>query len=91
MTQAALSDKEQKAEALKARSADMDKREKALNEGKSGVGTRYFLAMTRGKNPQEIKFEAFDDAQPDTLPKTIKQFLEVAGLEPTKDETSIVE
>ncbi len=69
----------------------MDKREKALNEGKSGVGTRYFLAMTRGKNPQEIKFEAFDDAQPDTLPKTIKQFLEVAGLEPTKDEPSIVE
>lgn len=90
MTQAALSEKEQKKAAVEARSADMDKREKELNANKSGVGTRTFLAMTRGKGPIEIKYDAFDKSQPDTLPKTIKEFLGVAELDPTKDEPAIV-
>ena len=90
MTQAALSDKESKKAALEARSKDMDAREKALNEGKTGVGLRSFIGMTRGKNPQEIKYDAFDDAQPETLPKTIAEFLKVAELDPTKDEPQIV-
>jgi hypothetical protein len=90
MTQAALTDKEAKKAALEARSKDMDEREKKLNEGKTGVGTRTFIAMTRGKNPQEIQYDSFDDTKPETLPKTIEEFLKVAELDPTKDESSIV-
>lgn len=90
MTQAALSEKEQKAEAVKARTAEMDKREKELNTGKTGIGTRFFLAMTRGKNPQEIKYEAFDNSQAETLPKSISEFLTTVALDPTKDEAAIV-
>lgn len=90
MTQAALSEKEQKAELLKARTEDMDKREKELNKDKTGIGTRFFLAMTRGKNPVEIKYEAFDKEQPTTLPTDISSFLSTVGLDPSKNENEIV-
>jgi hypothetical protein len=36
---------------------------------------------TRGKNPRSIEYEAFDLEQPDTLPKTIKEFMEVTKVE----------
>lgn len=85
-----LSEKEQKAEAVKARSADMERREKELNKDKAGVGTRVFIAMTRGKNPTEIQYEAFDESLPDTLPRDIAGFLSLTGLDPTKDEAQIV-
>src|ERR1035437_6538979 len=74
-------------EALKARSKDMETRELALNAGKSGKGTRSFLGMTRGRNPQEIQYEAFDESQPDTLPKSLSEFMDVAKV---SDEPTIV-
>lgn len=80
-------DKTEQKEALKARNADMEKREKELNAGKTGKGTRSFLGMTRGRNPQEIQYEAFDESQPDTLPKTLSEFMEVAKVQ---DEAVIV-
>lgn len=83
-------EKEAKAEALKAREKDMNEREAKLNEGKTGVGTRTFIAMTRGKGPVEIQYDAFDDTKPETLPKSIAEFLSVAGLNPEKDEPTIV-
>jgi hypothetical protein len=46
-----------------------------VNKGRSGVGTRLKVGATRGKNPQVITFEAFDDSQPDTLPKSVEQFM----------------
>ena len=79
-----------KAEALKARSADMEKREKELNKDKTGVGTRTFIAMTRGKNPTEIQYDAFDESKPETLPKDIEGFLSLTGLKVDKDEAQIV-
>ncbi len=87
MTQNAVDEKEAKKEALKARSADMDTREKVLNISRSGKGKRVFLAMTRGKNPQEIQFESFDDSQPKTNPATLSEFMELC---PELDEQGIV-
>lgn len=80
-------EKEAQKEALKARAADMTAREEALNTGRTGKGTRAFLGMTRGRNPQEIQYEAFDDSLPDTLPKTLSEFMEVAKV---SDEPTIV-
>lgn len=90
MTQAALSEKEQKKAALEARTKDMEARELVLNAGKTGIGLRTFLGMTRGKGPVEIQYNAFDSAQAETLPKTIQEFLDTLNLNPTKDEPTIV-
>ena len=54
MTTVAEDAEKAKADALKARNADMEKREKELNVGKTGKGTRTFLGMTRGRNPQDF-------------------------------------
>lgn len=59
----------------------------AENEKRSGVGTRIRVGQTRGKNPIVIKWEAFDESQPDTLPKTIAEFMEVTKV---KDEPTLV-
>lgn len=87
MTQAAVDDSKAKAEAIKKRSEDMDKREKELNASRTGKGTRIQLAMTRGKNSQEIQYEAFDRSQPETLPKDLGEFMDLTNV---KDEPSII-
>lgn len=78
------SEKQAAKEALKAREKEMTAREEKLNEGKTGKGVRTFLGMTRGRNPQEIQYEAFDDSKPDTLPTTLSEFMEVAKVQDEK-------
>jgi hypothetical protein len=83
MTTVAEDTEKAKDAALKARNADMEKREKELNAGKTGKGTRTFLGMTRGRNPQEIQYENWDESQPDTL---LKSFSEVIELHKTRGQ-----
>lgn len=78
------SEKQTAKEALKARSKEMDAREAKLNEGKTGKGTRVFLGMTRGRNPQEIQYEAFDDSKPDTLPTSLSEFMDLTKVQDEK-------
>jgi hypothetical protein len=85
MTTAAETSKEAKDEAIKVRNEDMAKREKALNEGKVGKGLRSFLGMTRGRNPLEIQYENWDDSQPDTLPVTLSEFMDLRKVSDEKD------
>jgi hypothetical protein len=85
MTANAENSKDAKAEALKARNADMEKREKELNAGKTGKGLRSFLGMTRGRNPLEIQFENWDESQPDTLPLTLSEFMDLRKVTDEKD------
>lgn len=61
---------------------------KAQNDKREGKGTRIKVGSTRGKNPQVISFEAFDEAQPATLPTTITEFTELTK---TPDEKTLVE
>lgn len=60
---------------------------KAANATRLGVGTRMKVGRTRGKGSIVIKYEQFDDAQPDTLPKSMQEFMEVTGV---KDEPTLV-
>jgi len=53
------------------------KQAEGVNLTRSGVGTRLKVGATRGKNPQVITFENFDDSKPETLPKSVAQFMEV--------------
>lgn len=74
-------------DALKARATEMEAEEKTLNAGKTGKGVRTFLGMTRGRNPQKIQYEAFDETQPETLPKSLSEFMDIAKV---SDEAVIV-
>lgn len=66
--------------------AAQKERQDKLNEGKTGVGTRFFITNTRGKGSMEVQYEAFDESQPDTLPKNIQEFVTVTEA----DEDSII-
>lgn len=57
------------------------------NKAKTGKGLRTRAGQTRGKNPSVISWDAFDDSQVDTLPTSIKEFMELTG---TKDEPVMV-
>lgn len=60
-------------------------KEKALKEvaeknaaiPKESVGPRWKVGATRGKNPIIIQFKHLDQSQPDTLPKSVPEFMEV--------------
>ena len=57
------------------------------NSKRTGVGVRVHVGQTRGKNPIVIDWEAFDESKPDTLPKAIKEFMEVTKVD---DEPTLV-
>lgn len=85
MTTTAEQTEKDKAEALKARSKDMEKREKELNASRSGKGTRAFLGLTRGRNPQEIQYENWDESLPESLPVTLSEFMDIRKITDEKD------
>lgn len=72
-------------EKTKARDEAMRAREKELNSSKTGKGLRTFLGMTRGRNPQEIQYENWDETQPDTLPTTLSEFMDLRKVTDEKD------
>ena len=64
------------------KTANETEREKAVkaatetNATRKGVGTRLKVGATRGKNPTVITFETFDESLPESLPKSVAQFME---------------
>lgn len=66
---------------------ETQKRADETNKTRTGKGTRVRVGQTRGKNPQVISWEAFDESQAETLPKTLSEFMEIAKV---SDEPLIV-
>ena len=62
----------------------------AINATRSGKGTRVKAGQTRGRSSLVISYEFFDEKQPDTLPKTLSEFMElykaVTGKEVSESE-----
>lgn len=58
-----------------------------VNKTRTGKGLRQRVGQTRGKNPQVITWEAFDEALPDTLPTSLTEFMDLTK---TQDEKVIV-
>lgn len=85
MTSVAEQTEAEKDAAIKARDAAMEAEEIKLNEGKTGKGKRIFLSMTRGRNPQKVQYENWDEKQPDTLPSTLSEFMEIGKVTEEKD------
>jgi hypothetical protein len=55
------------------------------NKAITGVGMRWRTGQTRGKNPMVISWLAFDDSKPETLPKSIEEFMNVTEKNDEKD------
>jgi hypothetical protein len=86
--EAKQTEKEAKAEALKARTAEIEAEEKEANKDRSGKGTRVMISMSRGRNPVKVTYEAFDESLKDTLPTTLSEFMEITKVQ---DEPTIME
>lgn len=86
MTQDA-NDKETRKAELKARGEAQTAKEAQLNTGRAGKGTRVAVGMSRGKNPVEVVYEAFDESKSETLPTTLSEFMSLTKVE---DEPSII-
>jgi hypothetical protein len=80
MTDEAKTEQELAVEAAVAKAAEE-------NKNRTGKGTRVRVGQTRGRSPQVISWEAFDESLPDTLPKTLSEFMDVAKV---TDEAIIV-
>jgi hypothetical protein len=80
MTDEAKTEQEKAVEAAEAKAVE-------TNKERTGKGTRVRVGQTRGRNPQVISWEAFDESLPDTLPKTLSEFMEVSKV---SDEPAIV-
>ena len=74
MTDEAKSAKEIELEAAQAKADEQ-------NKSRSGVGTRQRVGQTRGKNPMVITWEAFDESKPETLPKSVQEFVNITKSE----------
>lgn len=80
MTDEAKTEQELAVEAMQAKADE-------TNKTRTGKGTRVAVGQTRGRNPQVISWERYDESQPDTLPKTLSEFMENAKI---SDEPTIV-
>lgn len=58
-----------------------------LREDKTMASLSMKKGKTRGKNPREIEYEAFDLEKPESLPKTIQEFVTVTKV---NDENELV-
>lgn len=83
-TAASVTAAENRAKEVETKQKEVD----SANGSRSGKGTRLRVGQTRGKNPQVITWEAFDESLPDTLPKSIQEFMELTK---TADEKPMVD
>jgi hypothetical protein len=60
------------------------------NAARTGKGTRVRVGQTRGRNPQVISYEAFDESKPDTLPTSLSEFMDVAKIQDEKVIVSLL-
>ena len=73
---------------LTAKQAEVDAvNEKRKVDGKFPKGTLLRMGQTRGKNPQIVTWEAFDESLPETLPKSLTEFMDISKVQ---DESLIV-
>ncbi len=60
---------------------------KETNDARTGKGTRVRVGQTRGRNPQVISYEAFDESKPETLPVSLSEFMDLTKMQ---DEKAII-
>lgn len=73
--------------ALETRREELEAIAVTENEKRTGKGLRLKVGSTRGKNPQAVSFEVFEESLPETLPDTLTEFMELSKIE---DEPTLV-
>jgi len=53
-------------------------------------GTLLRMGQTRGKNPQIVTWEAFDESHPETLPKDMSEFMDLTAKQGGKEEANLL-
>ena len=76
--------------ALEVEREQMEAAAKEENAKRTGVGTRVKIGSTRGRSVMNIKYEFFDESLPDSLPKTVEQFMSVTGIKGNADLTELL-
>ena len=85
------SEVETKEKVLAAKQVEVDAvNEKRKVEGKLPKGTLLRMGQTRGKNPQIVTWEAFDEAKPETLPKDMSEFMDLTAKQGGKEEPNLL-
>jgi hypothetical protein len=82
---------DEKDKAAEAREANLTAKQlevAAINEKRTGKGTRLRAGQTRGKNPQVVVWEAFDLTKPEFNPSTIAEFMDLTKV---TEEKAIVD
>ena|SRR5258706_4780176 len=52
----------------------------AENLTRKGKGLRVLVGATRGRSTTNIKYEAFDESDPDSLPTKVEEFVSLTGI-----------
>jgi len=58
--------------------------EKRKVDGKYPKGTLLRMGQTRGKNPQIVTWEAFDESHPETMPVSLSEFMDLTKVQDEK-------
>lgn len=66
--------------ALELEREQMEKAAKEENATKKGKGLRTLVGATRGRSTMNIKYQAFDESVPDSLPTTVEEFVSITGI-----------
>ena len=67
-----------------------EKEATAENKTKTGKGLRTAVGATRGRSTMNIKYQAFDESQPDTLPTTVEEFVSITGIKSNSELASLL-
>lgn len=84
-TEKTAADKAAAKAAIDAREAEITQKETEANKDRTGKGTRVFFGMTRGRNPQMIQYENWDESKADTLPVSLSEFMDLRKITDEKD------
>lgn len=60
------------------------------NASKNGKGLRTLVGATRGRSTMNIKYQAFDESSPDTLPTTVEEFVTITGVKSNSELASLL-
>lgn len=71
--------------ALELEREQFEKDAAAENAKRSGKGLRQLVGATRGRSTMNIKYEAFDESVPESLPSTVEEFVGITGIKSNKE------
>lgn len=84
-------EKTEQEKALDAKQTEINTQNEARKvDDKYPKGTLLRMGQTRGRNPQIVTWEAFDESHPESLPKDLSEFMDLTAKQGGKDEPTLL-